>query len=138
MRPSGLRWAIVWVRLDPTEGHEQAGRRPAVVVSFEPFHRASLLTVLPITSARTEARYPGDVPLPAGTGGLADAGVIICQPRTISARRVLGSQPGRPGVIGHVEDPGLRTSVRDAIAHHFGLDLRPIRDGALGVGCYTN
>jgi len=28
------RWAVLWVRLDPVEGHEQAGRRPVLVVSL--------------------------------------------------------------------------------------------------------
>jgi mRNA-degrading endonuclease toxin of MazEF toxin-antitoxin module len=32
-----LRWAVVIARLDPVEGHEQAGTRRALVVSYEPF-----------------------------------------------------------------------------------------------------
>jgi mRNA interferase MazF len=122
---------VAWVRLDPTEGHEQAGQRPALVVSFEPFHQAGLLTVLPMTSARTAPRYPGDVAFPAGTAGLAAAGVIICQPRTISARRVQGAPAG------YLEDPELRRRVRDSLAHHLSLDLRAVRDGAAGRARYA-
>ena len=51
-----LRWAVVWVRLDPVEGHEQAGQRPVLMVSYEPFHSLGLLTVVPITAARTAPR----------------------------------------------------------------------------------
>jgi mRNA-degrading endonuclease toxin of MazEF toxin-antitoxin module len=43
----------VWlVELDPVEGHEQAGRRPALVLSVDAFNAspAELVTVLPITS----------------------------------------------------------------------------------------
>jgi mRNA interferase MazF len=115
---SPLRWAVVIVDLDPTSGHEQAGRRPALVVSYEPFHRSGLLTVCPITAARDEERYPGDVALPPGVAGQTKAGVIICsQLRTISQRRV------RSTPLGHLTDPALRRRVRGAMAHHLGLDI---------------
>ena len=124
------------MELDPTAAHEQAGRRPALVVSFEPFHSGQLLTVLPITSARSVARYPGDVAFPPGTAGLARPGVVICQPRTISTRRVLRAGSGGPAVAGTLADPALRRRVRDAVAHHFALDVRPVRDGAAGTTHY--
>lgn len=42
---------IVWVDFSPTRGHEQAGHRPAVVVSVRSYTKASgLCTVCPITS----------------------------------------------------------------------------------------
>jgi mRNA-degrading endonuclease toxin of MazEF toxin-antitoxin module len=127
---------VVWVGLDPTLGHEQARRRPALVVSFEPFHSSGLLTVLPITSARTVARYPGDVPIPAGTAGLPRAGVVICQPRTVSIRRLLRSSDSGTDVVGYLDNQALRRQVRDAVAHHFALDIRPIRDGSGGAAYY--
>jgi mRNA interferase MazF len=43
----------VWiVDLDPTKGHEQAGRRPCLVVSLDIFNQgpADLVVVLPITT----------------------------------------------------------------------------------------
>jgi len=55
-----LRWAVVIVDLDPVEGREQAGQRRALVVSYEPFHRSGLMTVCPITAARSQPRYPGE------------------------------------------------------------------------------
>ena len=118
-----LRWAVVIVDLDPVEGHEQAGTRRALVVSYEPFHRSGLATVCPITAARSEARYPGDVPIRAGVAGQTrDAVVITSQVRTISLRRV------RSAPIGVVSDRALRTSVRRALAHHLGLDIPAIGD----------
>jgi mRNA interferase MazF len=132
-----MRWAVVWVRLDPVEGHEQAGQRPALVVSFEPFHSAGLLTILPITSARTEPRYPGDVPIPAGTAGLRTGGVVICQPRTISVSRVMLPVAPHRG-LRHIEDAVVRQAVRDALAHHVALDVRPARDGAAGIATYRD
>jgi mRNA-degrading endonuclease toxin of MazEF toxin-antitoxin module len=120
-----LRWTVVIVDLDPVQGHEQAGERRALVVSYEPFHRSGLATVCPITAARTDARYPGDVPIPAGEAGQTRPGVILTsQLRTVSLRRVR-SQP-----IGSVVDPSIRRAVRSALAHHLGLDVPAIGDGA--------
>jgi mRNA-degrading endonuclease toxin of MazEF toxin-antitoxin module len=118
-----LRWGIVVVALDPVKGHEQAGTRRALVVSYEPFHRSGLITICPITAARSEARYPGDVPLPVGMAGQTKPGVIICsQVRTISVRRIRGAPRG------YLADPGLRRNVRVALAHHLGLDIPAVVD----------
>jgi len=120
-----LRWSIVVVDLDPVEGREQAGRRRALVVSYEPFHRSGLATVCPITAARADPRYPGDVPIPAGEAGQTrDAVILTSQVRTISLRRV-GSAP-----LGLVQNPAIRRSVRAALAHHLGLDIPAVADGA--------
>ncbi len=120
-----LRWAVVIVDLDPVEGHEQAGERRALVVSYEPFHRSRLATVCPITAARADARYPGDVPIPAGVAGQTRPGVILTsQLRTISVRRF------RSTPLGTVADPSIRRAVRSALAHQLGLDVPAIGDGA--------
>ena len=120
-----LRWSVVIVDLEPTTGHEQAGERRALVVSYEPFHRSGLATVCPITAARATARYPGDVPIPVGEAGQTRDGVILTsQLRTISLRRVR-SQP-----LGTVVDRAVRRAVRSALAHHLGLDIPAIADGA--------
>ncbi len=42
---------IVWVDFSPTKGHEQSGKRPAVVITERVFAKASTIcTVCPITS----------------------------------------------------------------------------------------
>ncbi len=128
-----LRWAVLLVQLDPVEGHEQAGQRPVVVVSYEPFHNLGLLTVLPITSARSTPRLPGDVAIPAGEAGLTRAGVIICsQIRAISVLRV-EPQRAAGGALRYVSSPTIRRQVREALAHHMGLDIRAAVDGAEGA-----
>jgi mRNA interferase MazF len=120
-----LRWSVVIVDLDPVQVHEQAGERRALVVSYEPFHRSGLATVCPITSARSDARYPGDVPIRTGEAGQTRDGVILpSQVRTISLRRV------RSAPIGVIEDAAVRRAVRVALAHHLGLDIPAIADGA--------
>lgn len=120
-----LRWSVVVVDLDPVQGHEQAGERRALVVSYEPFHRSGLATVCPITAARAEPRYPGDVAIRIGQAGQTRDGVIATsQVRTISLRRV------RSAPIGLLTDAGTRRAVRRSLAHHLGLDLPAIVDGA--------
>ena len=121
-----LRWTVVRVALDPVKGHEQAGVRRALVVSHEPFHRSGLATVCPITAVRDVARYPGEVAIAVGTANQTRAGVILChQVSTIALERVVGAPDGR------VVDPRLRRAVRLALAHHLGLDIPAIGDGAL-------
>lgn len=120
-----LRWSVVIVDLDPVQGHEQAGERRALVVSYEPFHRSGLATICPITASRSEARYPGDVPISAGVAGQTrDAVILTSQVRTISLRRA-SSAP-----VWTVADAKLRRDVRAGLAHHLGLDIPAIADGA--------
>jgi mRNA interferase MazF len=122
-----LRWAIVIVDLDPTVGHEQQGRRRALVVSYEPFHRSRLVTICPITTR--EAKYPGEVPIPAGHAGQTKDGLILAhQVRTIDRRRVTSFEVG--GDRQHVTDRAVRRNVRAALAHHLGLDIPGAVDGA--------
>lgn len=122
----GLRWSVVLVDLEPVQGHEQGGTRRALVVSYEPFHRSGLMTVCPITAARSAPRYPGDVPISPGDGGQTKAGVVLCsQPRTVSTARIRGR------AMGIVREPAMRTAVRKALTHHLGLDIPARLDGAL-------
>jgi mRNA-degrading endonuclease toxin of MazEF toxin-antitoxin module len=122
LRPS-LRWSVVVVDLDPVQGHEQAGKRRALVVSYEPFHRSGLATVCPIAAARSQARYPGDVPIPSGEAGQTSDGVIVTsQLRTISLNRV------RSAPLGLLADRSRRRAVRRALAHQLGLDIPVVAD----------
>ena len=53
---------IIKVNLNPQQGHEQAGYRPALIVSNNMYHRqAKLAIVCPITN--TNNRFPLHVPL---------------------------------------------------------------------------
>jgi mRNA interferase MazF len=67
------RGDIVWLSLAPQAGHEQAGRRPALALSPEAYHRkAGLALFCPITT-RIKG-YPFEVPIPSG---LKASGVIL-------------------------------------------------------------
>ncbi|MDD4906555.1 MAG: endoribonuclease MazF [Methylobacter tundripaludum] len=59
------RGDIVWLTFDPQAGHEQAGRRPALVLSPKAYNaKTSLALICPITS-QTKG-YPFEVALPNG------------------------------------------------------------------------
>ncbi len=67
------RGDLVWLTFDPQAGHEQAGRRPAFVLSPEQYNRKTgLMLACPVTSQ--SKGYPFEVPLP---GGLPISGVVL-------------------------------------------------------------
>ncbi len=67
------RGDAVWMTFTPQAGHEQAGRRPAVVLSPEAYNdRVGLAICCPITSQKKG--YPFEVGLPTG---VAVTGVIL-------------------------------------------------------------
>lgn len=75
----------IWlVGLDPTEGHEQKGRRPVLIVSPDAFNRVTKVpVVLPITSGGSFARTAGFA-VPLSGAGTQTTGVVRCdQPRAL-------------------------------------------------------
>ena len=67
------RGDLVWLNFRPQTGREQAGRRPAVVISPKAYNRPTQLAlVCPITSQCKG--YPFEVMLPEG---LAVQGVVL-------------------------------------------------------------
>ena len=74
----------MWVDFNPQAGREQAGRRPAVVLSPAAYNgRVGLAVLCPITNQIKG--YPFEVPLP---GGLPVTGVILSdQLKSIDWRR---------------------------------------------------
>lgn len=66
---------IIKVNFNPQAGHEQAGYRPAVVVSNDFFNQKTHLTILcPITN--TNNKFPLHIPLDDRT---QTTGVILCE-----------------------------------------------------------
>ena len=67
------RGDLVWVSFNPQAGHEQAGRRPGLVLSPKSYTaRSGLALICPVTSHAKG--YPYEVTLP---GGLAVSGVVL-------------------------------------------------------------
>ena len=67
------RGHLIWLTFDPQAGHEQAGRRPALVLSGADYNRATgLFLACPVTSQ--PKGYLSEVPLP---DGLPVSGVVL-------------------------------------------------------------
>ena len=80
----------VWmVDLNPTRGHEQAGKRPALVVSVDLFNEgpAGLVVVLPITTKFKGV--PLHVELAPPEGGVKERSFVKCEDvRSVSKERL--------------------------------------------------
>ena len=80
----------VWLAdLNPTRGHEQAGRRPVLIVSDDLFNSgpADLVIVLPMTSRIR--RIPSHIVVRPPEGGLRKESAIICEGiRSITQQRL--------------------------------------------------
>jgi mRNA interferase MazF len=65
------RGDAVWLTFDPQAGHEQAGRRPAVVLSHEIYNRTVGLAVFcPITNQKKGYPFEVDIPEESKVSGV--------------------------------------------------------------------
>jgi mRNA interferase MazF len=83
-----LRGDIVWADLDPTIGHEQAGRRPVLVISHDVFNeRSGTVIAVALSSQPQRAEFP--LTLELHTRGLPKKSwAKISQIRTLSVQRI--------------------------------------------------
>jgi len=59
------RGDLVWLQFDPQSGHEQAGKRPAIVISPRSYNgKVGLALMCPVTTKIKE--YPFEVRIPNG------------------------------------------------------------------------
>jgi mRNA interferase MazF len=105
---------IAWVEFDPALGTEQAGRRPALILSDQSYHDASSRAVVcPIT--RKARIWPFEVPLP---DTLKTRGVVLVdQVRTIDRSQRLF------GIIESAPEEVLR-EVRGRLAALLGIRVK--------------
>jgi mRNA interferase MazF len=85
---------VVWLDFDPLKANEQAGRRPALVISDHAFNELTgRCAVCPITS--TVRRWSFEVAVPNGVG--VDGVILVDQLRVLSWRsrgsKHIGSVP---------------------------------------------
>lgn len=88
----------VWdIELDPIVGHEQGGRRPAVVLSHNSINRgpSEVVIVVPMTTKHRPQLDAIRVAVPPPEGGVAEMSYVIPdQLRAVSTRRLI-SRRGR-------------------------------------------
>ncbi len=91
MSPPLRRGSIIWINLSPTQGREQAGTRPAVVIASDGYlaNVPELVIVIPVTTtdrawSHHVALEGPDVDLPRPSFAMTE------QPRTIARSRIVG------------------------------------------------
>ncbi len=111
------QWQMVRADFDPVRGSEQAGTRPALIVSREAINTS--LTVVAVVSVTTWR--PGrsirstEVLLPAGLAGQPNTSVVMAQQvRVIAKERLLTS-------YGYLNDEALREQIRVALKTYLDL-----------------
>jgi mRNA interferase MazF len=67
------RGDIVWIEFNPQSGREQAGRRPAIVLSTSFYNRQGLMICCPVTSKKKG--YPFEVDVKSKLGKIT--GVVL-------------------------------------------------------------
>ena len=85
-----LRGEIWLVDLSPTRGHEQAGKRPGLVISVNEFNLgpAELIVVIPVTTKKKD--IPFHVEIHPAESGLDHVSYIKCEDvHSISKERLL-------------------------------------------------
>ncbi len=97
---------VIWLDFSPQAGREQAGRRPAVVLSPATYNRIGLLLCCPLTTKRKN--YPFEVPIDGAREGAALADQI----RSIDWR---ARQAQRKGCVSATELAEIRGKARALI-----------------------
>lgn len=109
------KWSIYWVALDPITDSEQAGTRPALVMSNDMVNEVlPVVTILPLSSVKSSNRvYSTEVLLSKNVSGLPkDSVVMIHQIRTIDKGRI-----GK--LCGGIIDIGIRNRVDTVMKEYF-------------------
>ena len=101
------RGEIYDARLDPTEGSEQAGYRPVVIVSRDTINAGGTMVIIaPCTTYRRGRRiYPSQTLVQAPDGGLVVDSVVKGEQVRALARHRLGRRRGvlSPEVLARID-----------------------------------
>jgi mRNA interferase MazF len=98
---------IVWISFDPQTGHEQAGHRPAVVLSPAAYNaKTSLMVCCPMTTQIKN--YPFEVVI----AGSSPSAVLADQVKSLDWRK---RRAKRKGIISVAELAEVRAKIRALI-----------------------
>ena len=111
------QWGIFWANLNPTEGSEQSGVRPVLVISTEAVNKAlPIVTIMSITSIKPGRKvYPTEVYLKADETSLPKDSIAMAhQIRAISKTR-LGEK------CGSIENNEIKEKINSVIKIYFDI-----------------
>ena len=111
------QWDVYFLDLNPVKGSEQAGTRPAIVVSSNNVNHLNQVTILPITSVKVPniTIYPNEVLLEKGTANLPKDSIALAhQIRTIDKQRLIK-------YIGNISSLEIQSEIIEAIKTQLDL-----------------
>ena len=111
------KWEIYFYNLDPTQGSEQRGTRPVLIISTDAVnHNLPVSTVLPLSSVKENDRiYPTEVMLTQSQTGLPKLSVAMLQQiRTISHERLMNK-------VGTITDETVHDKITEALKNYFDM-----------------
>ncbi len=111
------KWEIYFCNLDPTQGSEQRGTRPVLVISTNAVnHNLPISTVLPLFEIKEGSKiYPTEVLLSTEVTGLPKKSVaMIQQIRTISHSRLVNK-------AGEIKDIYTQDKILQACKNYFDI-----------------
>ena len=111
------KWEIYFCNLDPTEGSEQRGTRPVLVISTDSVnHNLPVSTVLPLSSVKAQDKiYPTEVLLSTDVSGLPKLSVAMMQQiRTVAHSRLKNK-------VGIITDKEIKQKITEACRNYFDL-----------------
>jgi mRNA interferase MazF len=112
-----VQWSVYWAQLDPSQGGEQAGLRPVLVISVDEVNsNIPIVTVLPLTSLKLNRTiYPIETLLLASETGLPKDSIAMAhQIRAISTQRLREK-------CGEIKSPYLREKVKNSLKIYLDL-----------------
>lgn len=114
-----LRGQLYWADLDPVRGHEQAGRRPVLIISEAATNiDSNMAVVLPVTSSRQRIGFPYAMRL-RSVAMRRPSWVLPRQIRAASGERMLG-------YIGRISNAEMKDVVRATLRHVLPTGDNPV------------
>lgn len=111
------KWELYFCNLDPTQGSEQRGTRPVLIISTDSVnHNLTVSTVLPLSSVKKNDKiYPTEVLIPTEVSGLPKLSVAMVQQiRTIAHARLTNR-------VGVITDEKTKQEILEACKNYFDL-----------------
>lgn len=118
MSPRSLQWSVFMLEFETSAAGGVRDRLPVLVVSRESANDAlPVVTVLPLVAKKRGRRiYPNETCLPSDTTSLDTPAVLMAHQIKTIPKEWLAKRTGS------VEDPGLRSNVRNAVRVQLDLD----------------
>ncbi len=112
------KWEIWYLNLDPTQGSEQKGVRPVLVISNDAVNdNLTVFTCIPFSSVKPGSKvYPTEVLLSMKESGLPrDSVLMLQQIRTVSNDRLRNKASS-------ISNEEIRGRINQALIEYFELD----------------